>query len=106
MPAYADTVGAGAFTIGLLIAAYDFAEVFAKPIAGLVADRSGTKRVLLLGSPIFTLALDRLDHTDGKVLRDGDGLRSGRFNQMRSPVTTWPASMRQVTKYNARVAAP
>lgn len=28
LPSYAETVGAGAFTIGLLIAVYDFAELF------------------------------------------------------------------------------
>jgi hypothetical protein len=36
LPIYAETVGAGAFTIGLLIAAYDFAELFAKQAAGLI----------------------------------------------------------------------
>ena len=34
LPAYAEVVGVGAFTIGMLIAVYDFAELFAKPIAG------------------------------------------------------------------------
>jgi len=32
-------VGVGAFVIGLLIAVYDFAELFAKPLAGFIADR-------------------------------------------------------------------
>src|SRR5206468_1249203 len=49
LPSYAEAVGAGAFMIGLLIAIYDFAELFAKPMAGLLADRRGMKRVLLLG---------------------------------------------------------
>ena len=34
LPTYAETVGAGAFTIGRLIAVYDFAELFAKPRQG------------------------------------------------------------------------
>ena len=53
LPTYAETVGAGAFTIGLLIAVYDFAELFAKPAAGIVADRRGMKPVLLLGLVVF-----------------------------------------------------
>ena len=47
LPTYAEMVGAGAFTIGLLIAVYDFAELFAKPAAGVVADRRGMKVPLL-----------------------------------------------------------
>ena len=53
LPTYAETVGAGAFTIGMLIAVYDFAELFAKPAAGLVADRRGMKPVLLIGLVVF-----------------------------------------------------
>ena len=55
LPTYAETVGAGAFTIGLLIAVYDFAELFAKPAAGVIADRSGMKPVLLVGLVVFIL---------------------------------------------------
>jgi len=53
LPSYAQTVGAGAFMIGLLIAVYDFAELFAKPIAGYIADRRGMKLTLLFGLGIF-----------------------------------------------------
>ncbi len=53
LPSYAETVGAGAFTIGLLIAVYDFAELFAKPAAGFIADRRGMKQMLLLGLVVF-----------------------------------------------------
>jgi MFS family permease len=53
LPTYAETVGAGAFMIGLLIAVYDFAELFAKPAAGFVADRRGMKLMLLLGLAVF-----------------------------------------------------
>ena len=55
LPTYAEGVGVGAFTIGLLIAVYDFAELFAKPAAGFVADRYGMKRVLLAGLAVFIL---------------------------------------------------
>ena len=55
LPAYAETVGAGAFMIGLLIGIYDFAELFAKPVAGLIADRRGMKLTLLAGLGIFIL---------------------------------------------------
>ena len=53
LPTYAETVGVGAFTIGMLIAVYDFAELFAKPAAGGVADRRGMKAVPLLGLVVF-----------------------------------------------------
>jgi MFS family permease len=55
LPAYAETVGAGAFMIGLLIGVYDFAELFAKPLAGFIADRRGMKLTLLAGLGIFIL---------------------------------------------------
>ena len=53
LPAYAQTVGVGAFMIGLLIAVYDFAELFAKPSAGFIADKRGMKLTLLAGLLIF-----------------------------------------------------
>ena len=53
LPSYATTVGVGAFMIGLLIGVYDFAELFAKPFAGFVADRRGMKLTLLVGLVIF-----------------------------------------------------
>lgn len=53
LPSYAQAIGVGAFVIGLLIAVYDFAELFAKPLAGFIADRSGMKLTLLAGLAIF-----------------------------------------------------
>ena len=53
LPPYAQAIGAGAFVIGLLIAVYDFAELFAKPLAGFIADRRGMKLTLLAGLGIF-----------------------------------------------------
>src|SRR6266511_5779652 len=53
LPAYAQTAGVGAFVIGLLIGVYDFAELFAKPVAGFIADRRGMKLTLLFGLGIF-----------------------------------------------------
>ncbi len=55
LPSYAEKVGAGAFMIGLLIAVYDFAELFAKPLAGFVADKRGMKLMLLVGLIIFII---------------------------------------------------
>lgn len=55
LPSYAQAIGVGAFVIGLLIAVYDFAELFAKPIAGFMADRSGMKLTLLVGLGVFIL---------------------------------------------------
>ncbi|MEP6604102.1 MAG: MFS transporter [Spartobacteria bacterium] len=53
LPPYAEAIGVGAFVIGLLIAVYDFAELFAKPCAGFIADRVGMKPTLLVGLSIF-----------------------------------------------------
>ena len=53
LPTYAESIGVGALTIGLLIAVYDFAELFAKPLAGFIADRSGMKLTLLAGLGVF-----------------------------------------------------
>ena len=55
LPAYAKVVGVGALMIGLLIAVYDFAELFAKPLAGLIADRGGMKLTLISGITLFIL---------------------------------------------------
>jgi MFS family permease len=56
LPTYAEQVGVGLAVIGLLIAAYDFAEVVAKPVFGALADRQGMKRTMLAGIAVFTLA--------------------------------------------------
>ncbi len=53
LPSYAQAIGVGAFVIGLLIAVYDFAELFAKPLAGFLADRRGMKLTLVAGLIIF-----------------------------------------------------
>ncbi|CAN5492512.1 MFS transporter [soil metagenome] len=55
LPDYAEKVGFGALMIGLLIAVYDFAELFAKPIAGVVADRRGMRVTLLMGLALFVV---------------------------------------------------
>ncbi len=56
LPLYAEQVGVGLATIGLLIAAYDFAEIIAKPIFGAVADRQGMKNTMLVGIGLFVAA--------------------------------------------------
>lgn len=53
LPFLAQKIGIGALMIGLLIAVYDFAELFAKPVAGLLADRLGMKLLLLAGIAVF-----------------------------------------------------
>ncbi len=55
LPSYAESVKVGAVMIGVLIGVYDFAELFAKPIAGWIADRSGRKLTLLAGLAVFIL---------------------------------------------------
>jgi len=56
LPIYAEQVGVGVAVIGLLIAAYDFAEILAKPVFGALADRQGMKRTMLAGIAVFTVA--------------------------------------------------
>lgn len=56
LPVYADQVGIGVALIGVLIAAYDFAEIIAKPVFGAIADRQGMKRTMLLGIALFIAA--------------------------------------------------
>lgn len=56
LPAYAKDVGVGVAMIGILIAAYDFAEIIAKPIFGSLSDRQGMKKTLLTGIGVFILA--------------------------------------------------
>lgn len=53
LPEYAKEVGIGVAMIGLLIAAYDFAEIIAKPIFGSIADMQGMKKTLLIGIGVF-----------------------------------------------------
>lgn len=55
LPDYAEKVGFGALMIGLLIAVYDFAELFAKPAAGFIADRRGMRITLKVGLVVFAL---------------------------------------------------
>lgn len=56
LPEYARIAGVGLAMIGLLIAAYDMAEIVAKPVFGAIADRQGMKRTMMLGIVVFTLA--------------------------------------------------
>jgi MFS family permease len=55
LPVYARQVGAGLALIGVLIAIYDFAEIFAKPVFGWIADRRGLKATMLVGIAFFSL---------------------------------------------------
>ena len=56
LPAYAAQVGVGVAMLGLLIAAYDAAEVVAKPVFGAIADRRGMKQTMLAGLALFIIA--------------------------------------------------
>lgn len=68
LPVYADQVGIGVAMIGVLIAAYDFAEIIAKPIFGAIADRQGMKRTMLLGIALFTVASAAYFFVDPRLL--------------------------------------
>ncbi len=53
LPVYAKQVGVGVALIGVLIAVYDFAEIFAKPVFGWIADRRGLKATMLADCVFF-----------------------------------------------------
>lgn len=56
LPSYAKEMGVGLAIIGVLIAAYDFAEIISKPIFGVLADRQGMKRTMIAGIIVFIFA--------------------------------------------------
>jgi MFS family permease len=68
LPVYAKQMGVGVAVIGLLIAAYDFAEIVAKPIFGALADRQGMKRTMLAGIALFTLVSLAYPWVDPRLL--------------------------------------
>jgi len=56
LPIYARQIGVGMAMIGALIAVYDLAEIFAKPVFGFLAGRSSLKATMLGGLAFFSLA--------------------------------------------------
>lgn len=56
LPVYADEIGTGFLGIGILIALYDLAEIFAKPVFGFIADRKGMKTTMIAGLLLFSLS--------------------------------------------------
>src|SRR5436190_19773932 len=86
LPDYAKAVGVGLAMIGLLIAAYDFAELIAKPIFGSVADRYGMKRTMLIGIGLFIAASMLYPFANPNLLlvvRFLQGVARRRFRQCR-----------------------
>jgi len=68
LPVYAKQVGIGLAMIGLLIAVFDFAEVIAKPVFGVIADKAGMKGTMLIGLAIFSLASLGFFAVDARLL--------------------------------------
>jgi MFS family permease len=54
LPVYAKSTGTGLFEIGVIIAAYDIAELFAKPVFGRVADKRGMVATTVVGLLVFS----------------------------------------------------
>lgn len=54
LPVYSRSTGTGLFEIGVIIAAYDFAELFAKPVFGRIADRRGMVATTVAGLLVFS----------------------------------------------------
>jgi MFS family permease len=56
LPAYSRETGAGLILIGVLIALYDVAEIFIKPLGALLSRKTGEWAVLRIGLVAFSLA--------------------------------------------------
>lgn len=56
LPAYGRVHGLGYRGLGLLLAAYNLAEILAKPLAGRVGDRLGARPVMFWGTAFFALS--------------------------------------------------
>jgi MFS family permease len=54
--AESDDIGLSIFTLGVLLALYDVAEVILKPIFGSLSDRIGVKPVIVAGLAVFAAA--------------------------------------------------
>ncbi|MGE5530453.1 MAG: MFS transporter [Patescibacteria group bacterium] len=56
LPSYGRRYGLGYGAVGLLLAAYNLAEIVVKPAAGRLADRIGARPVMLWGTAFFSLS--------------------------------------------------
>ncbi len=56
LPAYGKQTGAGLLVIGFLIALYDIAEIFIKPLGALISRKAGEWAVLRAGLVLFSIA--------------------------------------------------
>ena len=54
LPIYARQIGVGMAMIGAVIAVYDFATIFVKPVFGFLAGRSSLKATMLGGLTFFS----------------------------------------------------
>jgi MFS family permease len=54
LPVYARSTGTGLFEIGVILAAYDLAELIAKPVFGRVADKRGMIATTVVGLLVFS----------------------------------------------------
>ena len=88
LPSYAKEVGVGVAIIGVLIAAYDLAEIVSKPLFGSLADRVGMKRTMLAGIAVFIAASLLYAIVDPRLLvvvrfAQGVGAAVARFRRCR-----------------------
>ena len=56
LPAYSKETGAGLLVIGFLIALYDLAEIFSKPLGAVISRKIGEWAVLRIGLALFSFA--------------------------------------------------
>ncbi len=111
LPTYAKEVGVGTFTIGLLIAVYDFAEVIAKPVFGYLADRKGQVKTLWAGLGLFSASSILFPVIDPRLLlaiRFLQGLGAAAFSVISVALVAayFPKSRGEaIGKYNALKAA-
>ncbi len=88
LPFYATTLGASAFTIGLLFASYSIAQLFAAPVLGGLSDRYGRRPILLfsLAGTVVSFVMLALAHSVGVLFaaRIVDGLSGGNISTARA----------------------
>ncbi len=56
MPVFASELGAGGFSLGMIIAAFSISRGILQPVVGSLSDRLGRKRFLVAGLFIYGLS--------------------------------------------------
>ena len=106
MGAQSENIGLTLLNLGILLAVYDIAEVFLKPVFGALSDRIGTKPVIVGGLLAFAvLSLAGLWGADPLMLglaRLGQGAAASAFSPASSAMVARLARGRNAGTYFGR----